>query len=182
MDRLAEFKQKHNEFKQSGFLYCQELKDSQETLLKKELIENCRKFKENYIHSHTDFLPVVNPLQGHKITKECRTKMCDWMIEVCSSFKCSQRTWFLSIAILDKYLTACYHNGIVLENRDIHKGGVAAMYMASKMEDTYPLHSRIVSEKIAHNAISPQEIVQIEREILVLFDFNMDFVTHFDFC
>ena len=56
------------------------------------------------------------------------------------------------------------------------------MYMASKMEDTYPLHSRIVSEKIAHNAISPQEIVAIEREILILFDFDMDFVTHYDFC
>ena len=103
------------------------------------------------------------------------------MIEVCASFKCSQRTWFLSVAILDKYLTACYHNGIILENRDIHKGGVASMYMASKMEDTYPLHSRIVSEKIAHNAISAEEIVQIERDMLVLFDFNMDFVTHYDF-
>jgi hypothetical protein len=55
------------------------------------------------------------------------------------------------------------------------------MYMASKMEDTYPLHSRIVSEKISHNAISPEEIVQIERDMLVLFDFNMDFVTHYDF-
>jgi hypothetical protein len=107
--------------------------------------------------------------------------MCDWMIEVCASFKCSQRTWYLSIAILDKYLTACYHNGIVLENRDIHKGGVASMYMASKMEDTYPLHSRIVSEKIAHSAISPMDIVRKEREFLALLEFQMDFVTHFDF-
>ena len=104
------------------------------------------------------------------------------MIEVCASFKCSQRTWFLSIAILDKYLTACYHNGMILENRDIHKGGVASMYMASKMEDTYPLHSKIVSEKIAHGAISAEEIVRIERDMLVLFDFDMDFVSHYDFC
>ena len=48
---------------------------------------------------------------------------------------------------------------MILENKDIHKGGVVAMYLGSKYEDVFPLHSKIVSEKIAHNAISPLEIV-----------------------
>ena len=107
--------------------------------------------------------------------------MADWMIEVCTSFKCCPRTYFLSVTILDKYLIASHQHGVILENKDIHSVGVTAMYMASKYEDVFPLHSRIVSEKIAHNAISPQDIVKKEREFLNLFEFEMDFVTHFDF-
>ena len=68
-------------------------------------------------------------------------------------------------------MTANHHKGIVLENKDIHKGGVVAMYLASKYEDVFPLHSKIVSEKIAHGAISPMDIVGKERELLALFEF-----------
>jgi len=53
--------------------------------------------------------------------------------------------------------------------------------MASKYEDVFPLHSKIVSEKIAHSAISPKDICKRERDFLALFDFEMDFTTHFDF-
>jgi len=48
--------------------------------------------------------PVSNPLEGHDVTKEYRTKMMDWMIEVCTSFKCSDRSYFLSSRIFDKYV------------------------------------------------------------------------------
>ena len=43
------------------------------------------------------------------------------------------------------------------------------MYMASKYEDVFPLHSRIVSEKIAHGAMTHKDIIKKEREILNLF-------------
>ena len=32
---------------------------------------------------------VDSPLEGHKVTKEYRTKMVDWMVEVTTSFKCT---------------------------------------------------------------------------------------------
>ena len=47
-----------------------------------------------------------DPLLGHEVTKEYRTKMADWMIEVTTSFKCAQRTYFLAMAIFDKYFIA----------------------------------------------------------------------------
>ena len=105
----------------------------------------------------------------------------DWMVEVCTSFKCVPRTYFLATTIFDKYLVAKHQSGQVLNNKVIHSVGVTAMYMASKYEDVFPLHSKVVSEKIAHGSISPKEIVAKEREFLTLFDFNTDFVTHFDF-
>jgi hypothetical protein len=41
-----------------------------------------------------------------------------------------------------------------MQNKDVHSIGVASMYIGSKYEDVYPLHSKIVSEKISHRAIS----------------------------
>jgi hypothetical protein len=32
--------------------------------------------------------------------------------------------------------------------------GLTSMYIASKYEDIYPLHSRIIADKIAHGAIT----------------------------
>jgi hypothetical protein len=55
------------------------------------------------------------------------------------------------------------------------------MYMASKYEDVFPLHSSVVADKIAHGSITQKEIVKTELEFLKLFDFNPNFVTAFDF-
>lgn len=55
------------------------------------------------------------------------------------------------------------------------------MYLASKFEDVVPLHAKVVSEKIAHNTMTPAQVVETEREYLNLLDFNVNFATHFDF-
>ena len=55
------------------------------------------------------------------------------------------------------------------------------MYLGSKYEDIFPLHSKVVSEKIAHRAISAKEILKKEDEFLGAFSFEIDFVTHYDF-
>lgn len=80
--------------------------------------------------------------------------MTDWMVEVCTSFKCSKRTYFLAVTIFDQYLVKQRKLSKVLTNKDVHCIGVTSMYLASKYEDIYPLHSKIVSDKIAHKAIS----------------------------
>lgn len=46
-----------------------------------------------------------------------------------------------------------------MENSDIHGVGVVAMYLASKFEDIYPLHSKVVAEKISHNAFAQKVIM-----------------------
>jgi len=56
-------------------------------------------------------------------------------------------------------LIASHQNGKVLTNGDVHKIGVISMYIASKFEDVFPLHSKVVSEKIAHGTLSPSKVV-----------------------
>jgi len=104
------------------------------------------------------------------VSKEYRTKMVDWMVEVTTSFKCTTRTYFLAVAIFDGYMRAI-QGSKVLENSDVHLIGVGSMYLASKYEDIYPLHSKVVSEKISHGAFSQKQILAREEEYLKLFQF-----------
>jgi len=108
---------------------------------------------------------------GHEVTKEYRTKMMDWMVEVCTSFKCSNRTYFLATQVFDKYIMRVRQLGKTLQNKDVHVIGVTSMYLASKYEDIFPLHSKIVSDKIAHKAIPAKDILRKEQEFLRAFDF-----------
>ena len=109
-----------------------------------------------------------SPLEKHNISKEYRTKMVDWMVEVTTSFKCTTRTYFLAVAIFDNYIRGMQDKK-VLENSDVHLIGVGTMYLASKYEDIYPLHSKVVSEKISHGAFSQKQILARESEFLQLF-------------
>ena len=45
----------------------------------------------------------------------------------------------------------------------------------------FPLHSKIVSEKIAHGTMTQAQITEEETKFFKLLDFNTDFVTPFDF-
>lgn len=105
--------------------------------------------------------------------------MVDWMVEVTTSFKCTVRTYFLAVALFDNFMRG-QKGKKVLENSDVHLLGVGTMYLSSKYEDIYPLHSKVVSEKISHGAFSQKQILGREEEFLKLFDFEMDFITPYD--
>ena len=111
-----------------------------------------------------------NPLDGHQITKEYRTKMVDWMVEVCTSFRCYDRTWFLAVQIFDKYLSLIRGQKI-LKNSDVHPIGVVSIYLASKYEDVVPINSFIAHDKISHKAVSQKDILAMEADFLRAFDF-----------
>lgn len=83
---------------QSGKHYDQDLKDIHTCLHAKELLENA--LNQQKLGSPQKEA-VVSPISAHEVTKEYRTKMTDWMVEVCTSFKCSERTYFLAVQIFD---------------------------------------------------------------------------------
>lgn len=95
-EQLKMFRMRVKNQKTQGLEYENEVGDIHVTLLQKELYENIDQATGE---------PVFNPLHRHQVTKEYRTKMTDWMIEVCTSFKCSRRTYFLAHQIFDHYLS-----------------------------------------------------------------------------
>lgn len=43
-------------------------------------------------------------LKNHSITPMLRSKMVDWMIEVLTSYKCSNQTFFITVNLIDSFL------------------------------------------------------------------------------
>lgn len=88
-EKLKNFNTMLKDMKSQGLLQDLDLHDSHIALQKKEILDKMK-------------LPVDEslvqrcPLYGHEVTKDYRTKMTDWMVEVCTSFNCCSRTYFLA--------------------------------------------------------------------------------------
>lgn len=104
----------------------------------------------------------------HKIDKEMRTKMVDWMIEVLSSFSCEPNTFFIAVELMDSFLSQTKRQ---FASKDIHLIGVTCMLISSKMEEILPFKICTVVEKMTHNKIPASEIQKMELEILTTLDF-----------
>lgn len=75
--------------------------------------------------------------------------MVDWMIEVLTTFKNSDQTFFLAVSIMDRYFK---NMGLIahLPSSELHITGIVSMFLASKYEDVVPLLMRTVVNKIGH--------------------------------
>ena len=102
-------------------------------------------------------------LGKHGITSDYRAKMVDWMVEVLSTFKCSDQTFFLAIDIMDRFFK---NSSRPLTSSDLHITGVAAMFIASKYEDVVPLMMKTMVNKIGHGKFSQDLIESRELEVL----------------
>lgn len=99
----------------------------------------------------------------------------DWLIEVHLKFKLHPETLFLTINLIDRYLstTSIYRNKLQLV-------GVAAMFIASKYEDIYP---PTVTDYvyITDNAYTREEIFAMEKRILIALQFSIHFTSSYRF-
>lgn len=76
-----------------------------------------------------------------------RSRMVTWMAEVILLSKKCDQSYFLSVTILDNYLTQ-------VKEGDIHLVGLTAMFIASKFHDKRPFKLDEVVEKLAHFAFT----------------------------
>ena len=77
-----------------------------------------------------------NFLNKHKLTKELRQKMANWLLEVVTSYEYSTKTYLTAVKLIDQYLSQTEK---VVKNEDIHLLGSVCMFIASKMEEINPL-------------------------------------------
>ena len=115
-----------------------------------------------------------NFLKRHKISKELRMKMINWMIEVLTIFKCSQETFFLSVNLLDLYI---FKSKNILFNEDIHLIGLVCMFIASKFEDIYFIPISDIENTIGYNYFNKEQIKNMELKILNVISFDNIFNT-----
>ena len=80
-------------------------------------------------------------LLNHEIDAHLRAKMLDWMIQVASTYKFNHHSYFYSTLLMDRYFQKEKKS---LTTSKLHKIGVAALHIASKMNEVYPLKIKTV--------------------------------------
>lgn len=114
----------------------------------------------------------------HKIDKQTRIKMVDWIIEVLNAYHSEAITFFLTMHLFDYYLSK---TKLCITNQDVHLLGLTCMFIASKMEDILPLRMSLIKNKIAHGKFSSKEIKAKEKEILETIEFDVIISSHYEF-
>ncbi|CAM5999187.1 unnamed protein product [Sphagnum balticum] len=115
-------------------------------------------------------------LSEHAITAGLRSKMVDWMIEVLSSYKMTEETFFRAVRLMDAFLAKAPRQ----ELKDLHLIGVTAMFSAAKYEEIHPLKLNVVFDKIARKKFRKAEILEKESEIVNCLGFRLEAVTAYD--
>lgn len=110
-------------------------------------------------HDYCDRQQDIKPRQRNHLVR--------WMAEVYVQLKLLAETYFLAVNIVDQVLDNC-----LVSRKKIHLIGVAAMFIASKYEETWapPLNDLLVC---CDYAFTDQDILRMEREILNRIDFNL---------
>lgn len=68
----------------------------------------------------------------------------------------------------------------ILMPAQLHIIGVDSMFIATKMEEVFPLKTKTVYEKIAHKKIPVSELIEMERKICEALNFSLTTATFFD--
>lgn len=110
-----------------------------------------------------------------EITDRHRAILVDWMIEVSGKFSFLSETIYLSVSLLDRFL----QQKVVAKNK-LQLVGVTAMLIASKFEEIYtPEVNDFVI--ISANTFSKEDILKMERLMLITLDFNINVSIHLHF-
>ena len=141
--------------------------------INKEDIQNCNEYiNEIFIHlKNTEklHLPTENYMQ--KIQKEINERMriilLDWLVDVQLKFKLLPETLFLTINIIDRYLSK---TKATKENLQLI--GITSMLIACKYEEIYfPEIKDFIY--MTDNTYSKDEVLKMEYDILKKLEFNI---------
>merc|ERR1711970_418202 len=111
----------------------------------------------------------ANHLLGCSINEKMRAVLVDWLVEGQIQFKLLQETLFSTISIVDRFLAV---EGLSITRSKLQLVGVAAMFLASKVEEVYaPACSDFAY--ITDHAYTEDAIKQMEMKILQTLKFSL---------
>lgn len=122
-------------------------------------------------------LPIKNYMNTIQtdINEKMRMILLDWLVEVHIKYNLLTETLFITINLIDKYLS----------KKNIHRKylqllGITALLIACKYEEIYPPE---IKELIlmTDNAYNKDQVLQMENQILDMANFNITFPTSFKF-
>ena len=101
------------------------------------------------------------------INERMRGILFDWLVEVHLKFKLLPETLFITVSIIDRYLSKQ-----VIERRYFQLLGITAMFIASKYEEIYSPEMKDYIY-MTDNSYSKKQMLQMENDILRTIEFNI---------
>ncbi|XP_073045918.1 LOW QUALITY PROTEIN: G2/mitotic-specific cyclin-2-like [Primulina eburnea] len=118
-------------------------------------------------HAYMDSQPEIN--------EKMRAILIDWLIQVHYKFELSPETLYLTINILDRYLSAT-----TASRRELQLVGMSAMLVASKYEEIWaPEVNELVG--FSDNTYSNKQVLLMEKRILGKLEWNLTVPTPYVF-
>ncbi|XP_028761439.1 G2/mitotic-specific cyclin S13-7 [Neltuma alba] len=137
-----------------------------------EYIEDIYKFyklveNENRPHDYIGSQPEIN--------EKMRAILVDWLTDVHSKFDLSLETLYLTINIIDRFLSTK-----IVPRRELQLVGISAMLMASKYEEIWPPQ---VNDFVflSDRAYTHEQILAMEKTILGKLEWTLTVPTHYVF-
>lgn len=147
-------------------------------------------------HNHDDlyFVPYVEDIYAYLRQREClfrpnpsymdhqgdinarmRSILINWLIEVHEKFRLRSSTLYLTVSIVDRFLSACQ-----VTRSKLQLVGCVAMLLASKFEEIYPPEVQDFVY-IADSAYTREEILQMEGNVIRALGWETSVVTPHSF-
>ena len=109
------------------------------------------------------------------INQKMRLILLDWLVEIHIKLNLLAQTLFISINLIDRFLS----------KKSIHRKylqllGIASLLIACKYEEIYPPEIKELLN-MTDNAYSNRQLFKMENEILDVVHFNISFPTSFNF-
>jgi len=109
------------------------------------------------------------------INEKMRGILIDWLIDVHLKFKLVPETLYLTVNLIDRYLSQ-----VAIPRQKLQLVGVSAMLIACKYEEIYPPEVKDF-EYVTDKAYTREEILEMEGKMLHCFNFNLTTTSSYRF-
>ena len=131
---------------------------------------------EELKNNEEKFLPEFNYMSKQKdINNRMRAILIDWLVDVHLKYKMVPQTLYISVNLIDRYLSKNETNRMKLQCV-----GVTSMFIASKYEEIYPPELKDFVY-ITDKAYVKSDILEMEYKMLTSLNFDITFPTQWSF-
>lgn len=144
----------------------------------KDVLRNLRKIELGVtpLDDYLGNLAVEGYQAGEFVDQHMRRVAVSWLVEVTGEFRLHQETLFLTITLLDRYLSATQ----AIPRCHLQLVCVTCMFLAAKHEEeSIPTKEEFTS--IADNCFEPLDLLRMESVVLDKLEFRLNRPTAYDF-
>lgn len=96
-----------------------------------------------------------------------RKRMIEWLYTVKSALALEEKTIFLSIFLMDKYLLERWDPKQGYSKTFLYLLGIVCILLATKHEEVCPISVKLAYKDLGHCKFSEQMILDMELEVLI---------------